>query len=401
MNPDTETPDETVRERCFSLFEAYNCLRGEGATYIATHFQRFWLTLSLVPNQPRLRVLEVGTSAPFAFTLMMTDRFPDAEIVLNDDITPHPGRDCLTLRSSKRLHRDLSFRSLGFDAERDPWPVPSESFDVVLFMEVLEHLQLDPLFVFSEAWRVLVPVPEGRFVVSTPNIGCLESVQSILELKSPYTFGGYSHHGAVGRHNREFVPSEVEALGRAVGFETLSLTTKDCYGLRMDTAPAADLLATLEGENDLRGQTIFYVGRKSGPGARGVPEGLYEYDPLEHLCEISVEGPSELLATGDPLTFRVTVTNRGEMTWRKEAEDPTRIGVQLLDANKALVARDFQRFALPHDVASGETAEIVASVRLPTEPQRFVLRFDVVHEHVAWFEGMHGNRPVDIEVRRP
>jgi len=44
-----------------------------------------------------------------------------------------------------------------FDAERDPFPYPSEYFATVLCCELIEHLTVDPMHMMSEINRILRP----------------------------------------------------------------------------------------------------------------------------------------------------------------------------------------------------------------------------------------------------
>jgi SAM-dependent methyltransferase len=52
--------------------------------------------------------------------------------------------------------------------EKDALPYASDSFDLIIFAEILEHLRLNPLHALREIYRVLKP--GGRILLSTPNI---------------------------------------------------------------------------------------------------------------------------------------------------------------------------------------------------------------------------------------
>ena len=105
---------------------------------------------------------------------------------------------------------------------------------------------------------------------------------------------------------------------------------------------------------------------------------------------------------GQPLSVRVALTNHGSMAWRTEGEGAGRIrlGVQLLDGNGRLSARDFARCELPHDVPPGGSALVDAQFAAPSEAGEFGLKFDLVAEGVGWFEAAGTRAPVErLQVR--
>jgi len=64
------------------------------------------------------------------------------------------------------------------NVERDPFPFADATFDVALFCEVIEHMQMDPLHALAELNRVLKP--GGTLVLTTPNAARLENVSALL-----------------------------------------------------------------------------------------------------------------------------------------------------------------------------------------------------------------------------
>lgn len=125
-------------------------------TYLHRHFNRYLDTLSFLdsPDMKR-RILEIG-SVPGHFTVLLKKLGFD---VVGVDIDP-------TRVSQIWQKYDLSVEIA--DIERKPLPFSSDSFDIVLFAEILEHLRLNPLFALREVHRVLKS--RGRIILSTPNI---------------------------------------------------------------------------------------------------------------------------------------------------------------------------------------------------------------------------------------
>ena len=105
------------------------------------------------------------------------------------------------------------------------------------------------------------------------------------------------------------------------------------------------------------------------------------------------DGPARCRA-GEVLTFRVRAENTGLARWLRG--DDT--GVQ--EGSVHLVAHVFPAEGeeplswyhagayLPGDVAPGEAVSVEIAMRAPAEPGRYRLEFDMVSEHLAWFEDL-------------
>ena len=107
-----------------------------------------------------------------------------------------------------------------------------------------------------------------------------------------------------------------------------------------------------------------------------------------------VNGPDTCMASSE-LTFRIRVENRGLACWPSagEAADgkgAITLGSHLLRKDEEEVDWDYGRAPLPRDLQPGEIAEIDFKVRAPQTPGRYIVEFDMVAEHVSWFED-HGS----------
>ena len=166
-----------------------------------------------------------------------------------------------------------------FDAEKHTFPYPDESFDTVLCCELIEHLFTDPMHMMTEINRILKP--GGHLVLTTPNIGSLRSVSAILLGYHPAFFPAYirprkEDEEAEARHNREYVPMEVQHLLTDSGFDIVRLETGE---FREEPHPelgwVTHLLERYNLSHNLRGDGIYAVGRKVGPVKNRWPAWLY------------------------------------------------------------------------------------------------------------------------------
>ncbi len=87
--------------------------------------------------------------------------------------------------------------------------------------------------------------------------------------------------------------------------------------------------------------------------------------------------------------MKVTATNVGSGIWRVRSQSGVghvTLGVQLLDAESRIVARDYHRVMLPREVAPGHTVTLAFDCPVPAEPGNYRLKLDLVAEGVGWFE---------------
>jgi hypothetical protein len=100
------------------------------------------------------------------------------------------------------------------------------------------------------------------------------------------------------------------------------------------------------------------------------------------------------------LPVRLRVTNTGDTRWLPGP--PTErgavcLGIQLRDGAGEILTRDHHRVELARPVDPKETVEIAATVPAPAECGRFRLVFEMVAEHICWFEH-HGSPGLSIDL---
>ena len=110
-----------------------------------------------------------------------------------------------------------------------------------------------------------------------------------------------------------------------------------------------------------------------------------------YVAALSLAGGPGACRPGEEVTFAVRVENAGLLPWPVVGEGPggrgaVHLGSHLLREDEEEVAWDFGRADLPRDLAPGDAATVEIALRAPAEPGRYTVEFDMVAEHVAWFE---------------
>jgi tRNA (mo5U34)-methyltransferase len=100
--------------------------------------------------------------------------------------------------------------------------------------------------------------------------------------------------------------------------------------------------------------------------------------------------PPSTVSASETVTFDLRVTNCGRARWpalgAPETKGIVRLGAHLLRADEEEVHWDGGRAALPRDLAPGETAELEFVFRATDKTGAYIIEFDMVAEHVTWFE---------------
>ncbi|WP_165190487.1 class I SAM-dependent methyltransferase [Caulobacter soli] len=248
---------------------------GELEGYAREDCDRFLHTLSLVPEGP-LRILEIGAN-PYFLTYLLKLFRPSAEVTLVNYFgagdsggvsrqslrARHPGGEWDDVLS-------LDFHIVNIeDAEL---PFADASFDLVLYCEVIEHMTRDPLSTILKLKKTLKP--EGRIIVTTPNVARLENVARLIAGANLYD--PYSGYGPYGRHNREYTRHELHHLLKYCGFVEEAFFTADVHdnhaGHFSDVSKFADLL---RGRAHDLGQYLFTRCVNAGPAPTRLPTWLY------------------------------------------------------------------------------------------------------------------------------
>ncbi len=243
--------------------------------YAANHTSRFVKTLEMTPaGDGSKAILEMGAYMQITPAL----KFELCYGTVRGCYYGHPGRvdhKSIVSEDGRTFECDIDH----FDAERDIYPYSDASFDTVLCCELIEHLFTDPMHMMSEINRILKP--GGHLVLTTPNLGSLRAISAILQGYHPSFFPAYIRprkegEEAEARHNREYVPMEVQHLLTDAGFEILRLETGEFLEEpHPEFAWINHMLDRYRVHQTLRGDGIYALGRKTGPLKQRWPEWLY------------------------------------------------------------------------------------------------------------------------------
>ena len=268
-------------------------------------------------------------------------------------------------------------------------PIRSGSMDAVVVVDALHHVPDVPA-VFREAYRVLVP--GGQFLLAEPGEGHAETEKSREEmddhgvcereihLREAVDYGRRAGFDAI-RVIPHFVPSAEMAPEE---FDHATVTPSERWMVRQNGAPVAFDALVLQ-------STLDHPILAFQKGVRAVDSRM----PRELRAALE----PHLTREGARVSGRVSVRNTGDTLWRRGNDEAgsVRLGLQLLTPERTLVDLDFARAVLPRDLASGDVAEIPVEVVLPDATAAYVLKLDMVDEHVCWFEDV-GGKPVYVAV---
>ena len=190
--------------------------------YVDADFKRFVYTLGLVPEQTGQRILELGANPYFTTTLLRKFRQADLHLANFFDKSEPEGKQRVTICSTGEV---IEYSYKQFNIEAEVFPYDDNSFDVVLFCEIIEHLLSDPVHALTEVKRVLKP--GGALVLTTPNVARLDNARKIIAGENVYD--PYSGHGPYGRHNREYTQEDLFSLLSANGFTVRTIFTADVH----------------------------------------------------------------------------------------------------------------------------------------------------------------------------
>ena len=262
-----------------ALLEYLDSFAGSGLNpaeiknYLNFSLDRFLKTLELIPEDigGKSRVLELGAS-PYFMSLLLKKK-----LNCSLDFGNYFGSDKKVKTKEVLVSGAFSERHVmefrHFNVERDRFPFKDNTYDMVLFCEIIEHLTVNPVHSLVQINRILKK--GGYLVITTPNVLRYENILKLLIGANVHDH--YSGYGAHGRHNREYTPSELRLLVEGMGFEVVRLYTKVTGSMKIEGFSIKKFrrfIQLLTTNN--RGSNIFLLARKTKDTGPVYPSWLFE-----------------------------------------------------------------------------------------------------------------------------
>ena len=212
------------------------------------------------------RILELGTSG--FVPIVLKSLFPSVSI----DVTDYEGvrKDGQRQKNVKVAGKSAKVRAFTVDLEYDVLPVEDETYDIVVCCEVIEHMEIDPMFMLSEVNRVLKT--GGKLFVSTPNVLSSRGITKMLGGYEPYFYMQYHINREYHRHNYEYSVKQLWSVLTCAGFDA-TVWTEDLFedGL----VHSVESLRDAGFKIDHVGDNILSIAVKVSAVVERYPRGLY------------------------------------------------------------------------------------------------------------------------------
>lgn len=241
-------------------------------TYMRGHRTRLIEALTMIPkaDHQNARLLDIGCYGYMALWAKVYLGYKDVV-----GIEWHPDREeSVITRTLKSQSDEIELRSHNIDISGGEWDIEG-TFDTVLFFEVLEHINVDPMGVMEQINGFLHS--EGTLVMSVPNAVSYKTLKEYLVGMPPWTYWFYqpdlSHEP---RHCFEYTPIVFQSLLAASGMQTDAFRTIFAYSTPKNEHGVLEVADSLGYQASDLGETMIAHASKSREGvALRYPDVLY------------------------------------------------------------------------------------------------------------------------------
>lgn len=235
--------------------------------YYEKHRDRFLKTAGFIPAMGNAHALEIGATDLFQVALKHVYGFSKVSGTYFD---PDPKTKTFDRTCSIGAHETTNTAAV-VNLEHDIYPFENGSVDFILCGEVIEHMDVDPMFMLAEINRI---ARDGAILlITTPNSCSARNFWKMVHGYRPHFFMQYEKSRSPYRHNFEHDIHSLVELSTAAGFEPLKIETHDVF--EPPLAEALTLLKRTGADTSNRGDCIFMVAKKVSGVVDRWPAGMY------------------------------------------------------------------------------------------------------------------------------
>ena len=228
-------PFDKYQEMVTEILQQGNNLVIGQKEYIETHRLRFYelfnTVLFLLKDVPRPKILEFGVSE---FSRLYKKLIPSVELYTADLPLPadHPG---FTEERCKRIAEPVAHITIDLTKTmpHENNILSSLTFHFIVFTEVLEHLDVNPIELLASLKKLLIP--GGWLYLTTPNFFSYKNLIRFFRRENPLPFypkkgDNWDYH----HHHREYEMSELLDAVTKAGLKVKAFYFSSCWDEKKD-----------------------------------------------------------------------------------------------------------------------------------------------------------------------